>query len=180
MHAFARFRSVALGLVALAALLALPGGALAAKPEAIPINDVFVDEFLTEECGFEVIHTVTGTIRVSEDSKGFFLARFSLKHTLTGPGGSLSFPDVGIDKLRAVADDGVTRVETVMATGVLALRIVIPGQGVVAANTGREIRLFTFDAQTGEFVSFEVAVDSGLDKPLEGAALAAVCAALEG
>jgi hypothetical protein len=125
-----------------------------------------------------VVHTVTGTIRVSEDQNGLFLARFSLKHTLTGPGGSLSFPDVGIDKLRTVTDDGVTRVETVMATGVLGLRIVVPGKGVVAANTGREIRLFTFDAQTGEFQSFELAIDSGLDKPLEGAALAAVCAAL--
>ena len=85
---------------------------------------------------------------------------------------------VGIDKLLTVADDGVTHVETVMATGVLALRIVIPGQGVVAANTGREIRVFTFDAQTGEFLSFDLAVDSGLDKPLEGDALAAVCDAL--
>ena len=65
-----------------------------------------------------------------------------------------------------------------MATGVLGLRIVIPGQGVVAANTGREIRLVTFDSVTGEFLSFEVLVDSGLDRPLEGAALEAVCDAL--
>jgi hypothetical protein len=177
MRAVTRLRLAALGLVALAALLALPGGALAAKPQTIPVDDEFVDDFLTDACGFEVIHTVTGTIRVSEDAQGFFLARFSLKHTLTGPGGSLSFPDVGIDKLRAVSDDGVTRVETVMATGVLGLRIVVPGEGVVAANTGREIRVFTFNRETGEF-SFELAVDSGLDKPLEGAALDAVCDAL--
>ncbi len=31
---------------------------------------------------------------------------------------------------------------------------------------------------TGEFLSFELAVDAGLDQPLEGDALAAVCAAL--
>ncbi len=131
-------------LTALALLtLTLPGPALAAKPEVIDVDDAFVDGFLTEACGFEVTHTVDGTIRVSESKDGLFLARFSLKHTLIGPGGTLSFPDVGIDKLLTVEDDGVTRVETVMATGVLGLRIVIPGQGVVAANTGREIRVFT-------------------------------------
>jgi hypothetical protein len=180
MPAFVRLRLAALGLVALAALLAVPGGALAAKPQTIPVDDVFVDEFLTDACGFEVVHTVTGTIRVSEDKDGLFLARFALKHTLTGPGGSLSFPDVGIDKLLTVADDGVTRVETVMATGVLGLRIVVPGQGVVAANTGREVRVFTFDVATGQVTDFRLAADSGLDKPLEGDALAAVCAALAG
>jgi len=166
-------------LTALALLtLALPGPALAAKPEVIAVNDAFVDRFLTEACGFEVTHTVVGTIRVSESKDGLFLARFSLKHTLIGPGGTLSFPDVGIDKLLTVEEDGVTRVETVMATGILGLRIVIPGQGVVAANTGREIRVFTFDAVTGKFLSFELAADSGLDRPLEGDALAAVCDAL--
>lgn len=54
----------------------------------------------------------------------------------------------------------------------------IPGKGVVAANTGREIRRITFDTATGEFIAFEVIVDSGLDRPLEGAALDAVCQAL--
>jgi hypothetical protein len=172
-------RRLVLLIAVLAALtLALPGPAFAAKPEVINVDDEFIDEFLTEECGFTVTHTVIGTIRVSELKDGSFLSRFSLKHTLIGPGGTLSFPDVGIDKLLTVEDDGVTRVETVMATGVLGIRIVVPGEGVVAANTGREIRVFTFDAVTGAFLSFELAVDSGLDRPLEGDALAVVCAAL--
>jgi len=166
-------------LTALALLtLALPGPALAAKPEAIAVDEAFVDEFLTEACGFEVTHTVVGTVRVSESEDGLFLARISLKHTLIGPGGTLSFPDVGIDKLLTVEEDGVTRVETVMATGVLGFRIVVPGEGVVAANTGREIRVFTFDAETGEFRSFDLAVDAGLDLPPDEDALAAVCGAL--
>jgi hypothetical protein len=166
-------------LTALALLtLTLPGPALAAKPVVEQVDDAFVDEFLTEECGFEVTHTVVGTVRVSEDGDGAFLARFSLKHTLIGPGGTLTFPDVGIDKLLAVEEDGETVVETVMATGILGIRIVVPGEGVVAANTGREIRVFTFDAETGEFVSFDLAVDSGLDRPGDEDALAAVCGAL--
>jgi hypothetical protein len=173
-------KRLAVSLMALVSFLVLPGGALAARPVTFQVDDVIVDQFLTGACGFEVVDVVTGTIRVSENSENLFLARFSLKHTLTGPGGSLSFPDVGIDKLLTVADDGVTRVETVMATGVLGFRIVVPGQGVVAGNTGREIRIFTFDAETGEPLGFDLDIDSGLDRPLEGAALEAVCATLSG
>ena len=142
------------------------------------VDAEFVDEFLTDECGFEVLHTVVGTVKSSVDKKGLLLFRFRLTHELIGPGGTLSFPDVGIDKELAVVEEGDNTVVTVQATGVLSLRIVIPGQGVVAANTGREIRRTTFNTETGEFVDFEVLVDSGLDKPLEGAALAAVCEAL--
>jgi hypothetical protein len=151
---------------------------IADKFDVEEVDDVFVDDFLTEECGFEVTHTVTGTIKSSVNRDGLSLFRFSLRHELIGPGGTLSFPDVGIDKDLAVVEDGDTTVSTVMATGVLALRIVIPGQGVVAANTGRETRIFTVDTATGDLISFEVVVNSGLDRPLEGAALEAVCQAL--
>jgi hypothetical protein len=151
---------------------------VADKFDVEEVDAVFVDEFLTEECGFEVTHTVTGTVKSSVGRNGLSLSRFRLRHELIGPGGTLSFPDVGIDKELAVVEEGDTTVTTVMATGVLSLRIVIPGQGVVAANTGRETRITTVDTATGEFISFEVIVDSGLDRPLEGAALDAVCQAL--
>jgi hypothetical protein len=142
------------------------------------VDDEFVDEFLTDECGFKVRHTVVGTIKSSVDKDGLALFRFRLRHELIGPSGTLSFPDVGIDRDLAVVEEGENTVVTLQATGVLALRIVIPGQGVVAANTGREIRLITFNTETGELVNFEVLVDSGLDRPLDGAALEAVCEAL--
>jgi hypothetical protein len=151
---------------------------LADKFEIFDVDDEFEDEFLTDECGFEVRHTVVGTIKSSVDKDGLFLFRFRLKHELIGPGGTLGFPDVGVDRDLAVVEEGDNTVVTVQATGVLALRIVIPGQGVVAANTGREIQLITFNTETGELVDFEVLVDSGLDRPLEGAALEAVCEAL--
>jgi hypothetical protein len=177
-------RRGALALLAGAAGLSVPkfAGRVQAKIgdkfDVEEVDDVFVDDFLTEECGFEVTHTVTGTIKSSVGRDGLGLFRFRLKHELIGPGGTLGFPDVGIDKDLAVVEDGDTTVFTVMATGVLGLRIVIPGQGVVAANTGRETRIFTVDTATGELISFEVIVDSGLDRPLEGAALDAVCQAL--
>jgi hypothetical protein len=148
------------------------------KFEIEEVDVEFVDEFLTDECGFEVTHTVTGTVKSSVGRDGLILFRYRLKHELIGPGGTLSFPDVGIDKELAAVEGGDTRVATVQATGVLSLRIVIPGQGVVAANTGREIRLIMFDTATGEILSFEVLVDRGLDRPLERAALDAVCEAL--
>jgi hypothetical protein len=151
---------------------------IADKFDVEEVDDVFVDDFLTEECGFEVTHTVTGTIKSSVGRDGLALFRIRLKHELIGPGGTLGFPDVGIDKDLAIVEEGDTTVVTLQATGVLALRIVIPGQGVVAANTGREIRIFTVDTATGEILAFEVIVDSGLDRPLEGEALDAVCETL--
>jgi hypothetical protein len=142
------------------------------------VDEDFVDDFLTDACGFEVRHTITGTIKSSIGRDGLALFRFRLKHELIGPGGTLGFPDVGVDKDLAAVEDGDTTIFTVQATGVLALRVVIPGQGVVAANTVREIRIITVDTATGELISFEVIVDSGLDRPLEGKALEAVCEAL--
>jgi hypothetical protein len=177
-------RRGALALLAAAAGLGVGGVAgrvqakIADKFDVEEVNAVFVDDFLTDECGFEVTHTVTGTVKSSVGRNGLSLSRFRLRHELIGPGGTLGFPDVGIDKELAVVEEGDTTVTTVMATGVLSLRIVIPGQGVVAANTGRETRITTVDTATGDFISFEVIVDSGLDRPLEGAALDAVCQAL--
>jgi hypothetical protein len=177
-------RRGALALLAGAAGLGVPTFAsrvqakIADKFDVEEVDAVFVDEFLTDECGFEVTHTVTGTVKSSVGRNGLGLSRFRLRHELIGPGGTLGFPDVGIDKELAVVEEGDTTVTTVMATGVLSLRIVIPGQGVVAANTGRETRITTVDTATGDFISFEVIVDSGLDRPLEGAALDAVCQAL--
>ncbi len=63
-------RLVTLVLVVVCALLAPPGRTLAVPPEVIAVDDVFVDGFISDACGIEVVHTVTGTIRVSEDKRG--------------------------------------------------------------------------------------------------------------
>ena len=180
MRALISIRVVICSFIAICAIVTPFGSAQAAPPqfEVFDVNDVFVDEFLTEGCGFEVIHTVTGRIKVSADQDGFFIARFALKHTVTGPGGSLTWPDVGIDKLLSVTDDGVTRVETIAATGVLGIRIVVPGHGVVEANTGREIRVITFDLVNEEIIAFQVLFDKGNSEPFDEGDMAIICGAL--
>jgi hypothetical protein len=79
-------------------------------------------------------------------------------------------------------EDGSTRVETFMATGIFGLRVVIPGEGLVIANVGREVRQLTIDLETGEVVGFELLFDAGHSPEEfdEAAAVAAVCAALSG
>ena len=166
-------------IVVLGTMLAAPRGVVAAPPEVFPVNDEFVAPFLTEQCGFEVLRRETGTIRVTRDADGnVLLARINVKITLIGPGGTLTYPDVGIDKLLAVEENGTTRIETVMATGILGIRVVVPGEGVVVANVGREIRTITFDTVTGEFISFDVSEDSGLNLAFDDDAIATICAAL--
>ena len=172
-------RFIFCSLITICAIVSPFGSARAAPPqfEVTDVDDLFVDEFLTEGCGFEVNHTIVGKVKLSVDQDGFFKARIALKHTITGPGGSLTWPDVGIDKLVAFTDDGVTRVETVQATGVF-IRIIVPGYGVVFGNTGHETRVFTIDVATGELLNFELLFDAGLDKPFDESDLEIICGAL--
>ena len=177
---------LALVALALTAVLALPAAALAAPPDKFVVEEVddeFVDEFLTEACGFEVLHTVEGTIKITLDEEGNpTLQRFRLKETLIGPTGTtLSTVNVGIDKtLSVVEDEAGNTVVTLMATGVLGYHFQIPGEGVVAGNAGREIRQITFDAE-GNFVDFAVIDDAGLSRNIEDEeAIAAICDYLAG
>ena len=85
MRALAPFRCAALGLVALAALLALPGGALAAKPA---FHDHFTETFADNICG------VAGTSTVTVNN----VVRFT----------DTSFKATGSFTLVFVADDGRT------------------------------------------------------------------------
>jgi hypothetical protein len=174
---------------ALALLMTLgPVPAVAAPPEEkfnlIEVDETFVDEFLTAQCGFTVTHTVVGTIKESVlvDEAGNFVvtqARFRLKEALIGPtGATLTYPNVGIDKI-AYNPDGT---QTVTATGILALRVVVPGEGLVIANVGRVVTTLTFDPETGEVVQEETDFEAG-QRPEdfdEAEALAAICAYLGG
>jgi hypothetical protein len=61
MHAFARLRLGALAIVALAALLALPSGALADKPIQNRGDYEFIDVIPAEVCGFPITIAGSGT-----------------------------------------------------------------------------------------------------------------------
>jgi hypothetical protein len=174
---------------ALALLLTLGSvPAAAAPPEGkfnlVEVDDEFVDEFLTAQCGFTVTHTVVGTVKESGfvDETGDFVvtqARIRLKEALIGPTGvALTYPNVGIDKIAYNPDD----TQTVTSTGILALRVVVPGEGLVIANVGRVVSTLTFDPETGEVVRAETDFEAG-QRPEdfdEAEALAAICAYLGG
>lgn len=178
-------RSLLLLVVSLIGLLAPSTAAFATPSDKFVVEDVddeFVDTFLTEEYGFTVTHSVAGTVKITFDEEGNpTLQRFRLKHTLTSPtGATLTSVDVGIDKTLSVVQDAEgNTIVTVMASGVLGYHFQIPGQGVVAANAGREIRQITLDA-AGNFVDFQVLEDAGLSRDFNEEAVTAICTYLAG
>jgi hypothetical protein len=185
MHACARFLLVALGLAAIAALI-LPDAGRAAPPEekfqVFQVDVEFVDEFWTEQCGFEVLHAVRGKFTWSgtRDEEGNLVPEIvrvqGVENSLIGPtGATLSFRDTGVNRLLTVNPDGSL---TFSASGVLALRITVPGKGLVLANIGRSVLTWVFD-ESGNVIDEVVEFEVGPRQADFGqAGLDAVCAAL--
>jgi hypothetical protein len=138
------------------------GVAQAAEPAqvVIPINETFTDN---ESCDFPVVVHLEGTRRATD----FFDQNGNLIRTLSVyPGLTISFsandktltsatPAIDIATINA---DGTV---TVFIAGLLA-HISVPGQGIVAINTGLRIYLFTeqgpeviFRAGASTFDTFE-------------------------
>jgi hypothetical protein len=185
MHAPLVLRRFVVALVALVTLALTVGQAAASvptgKPITIPIDDTFVAPRLTANCGFEVTQHITGTIRVTEDpDTGAFLTRIALKRTFSGPGGSLTFPDVGLDKLLSRTIDGDILVDVIASSGVLPFRFVIPGHGIIAANIGRDVVSITVDLSTGEELDFVILEDAGLNLEFTDEDVAIICDYLAG
>jgi hypothetical protein len=143
-------------LVSFALLLAVwASPAFAAPPEFTVINVDESDVFL--DCGdFEVVQTVTGTIRISNrtTAKGteIQISRYSLHETYTNSetGQSISTPDVGIDKITFNTDGS----STLVIVGLIG-RIVVPREGLVAASAGRAVLYFSDPADIEPDVVFE-------------------------
>jgi hypothetical protein len=162
-----------LPLLALLALLALPGAAAAGKPtfETIPIDESGPDEFLTEACGFPVEFGVAGTVKVSvREGRGgtvYEITRVRLTRSFTNAetGETVTTRDVGVDKVTIAADGSAT----VAVIGLIA-RIVVPGEGLVGAETGRLVLFFEGPGDEEPDVLFKAGHDDDVD--------AAICAAL--
>ena len=94
----------------LVAGLAVPGVSLAAGPEfeRIPVDETFVDDFLSAECGVEVTTTAFGHIIVrtfSGEGAGVAQVRsINIGLTATAGGNTFRFRDVGIDQVRIEPD----------------------------------------------------------------------------
>ena len=102
-------------LAVLGALLVVVFGATAAaaqapEKEVIQVDDTFVEEFLSEECGVEVTVTVTGRVTLFEFPDGRVLQHLTtLNIAVVWSAGDnqIRTRDVGIDQLRVQPDGTV-------------------------------------------------------------------------
>ena len=148
-----------------AALLAKGSTAMAGKPviETIP-----VDEVNTIDCGgFMLEDHVFGTIksRFTENADGSArdLVCIRLRHIVTNPQTeeSLRSNDVGVDKV-SIHPDGSA---TVMQIGLIG-NFRIPGQGVIAHESGEIVLFFTGPGDEDPDVLFEAGPKDDIEAAL--------------
>jgi hypothetical protein len=133
---------IALAFVALAALLVLPGGALAAKPQVTRFSEAydFVIPAAEHDCGVDV--RIVGEVRVVEqlffDAEGNLVkavAHVTDRWTETGPGGTVR----GQAALSVVTTDiaSVDGVESWIDTfNGLPVKFSVPGEGLIVRDVG--------------------------------------------
>lgn len=137
-------RVIGLGLLC-AVLVAAP--VIAGKPqmEKVPVNALFVDEFLTEACGVEVTTQVTGhfIFRLFTNAAGDPVREvnnYALNVRFSSVNGTIRAQDVGADRITYL-DDG-TLIQVIIGN---VQSISIPGQGRVYADVGRTMVVITVD-----------------------------------
>jgi hypothetical protein len=191
--AMSRIRWFLLAMVLLAGLAPLmpsPDGVRAApgpnsnKPMVTYIDDTFLAPNLTAQCGFDVWAHFVGTIRSSVRKDGVLIERINLRRIFTGPGGSLTVVDTGVDKItETISPDGTTIVITITSNGSLPYHTVVPGHGTVANNAGHEVIQITleWDEAAGEYVEFDFQflADAGPNDDFSDADYVVICAALD-
>jgi hypothetical protein len=114
--------------------------------ERIPVDDLFVDDFLSGACGAEVTVHFTGhvTFRVFTDADGNpvrELNNYALGGTYESANGSIHVRDVGVDRITYLPDGSLIQV---VIGNVRSFSI--PGEGRVYADVGRSVLEITFDA----------------------------------
>src|SRR5262249_8564020 len=147
MHAFTRFRFTAFGLVALAALLLLPGGALAAKTGHANFDDTFPGEV----CGIDVVTHVVGVANdfQSATAAGFPLRQGTVHQTLTwtnpANGKALIDTTTGMFKEVQVVDNGDGTVTVFTAQDGQPNVLALPDGTVLAHARGRIVFATVWD-----------------------------------
>jgi hypothetical protein len=152
-----------------AALLATGGTAIAGKPE---IHTFTVDDVETIDCGGfaledHVFGTIKGRFTESPDGSARDLSTVRLRHVVTNPqtGASLTSNDVGAEKVSIHADGSATVIEV----GLIS-RFRIPGQGLIAHESGKLVLFLAGPGDAEPDVLFEAGPKDDLD--------AAACEAL--
>ena len=168
-----RSRALVLGLLAVFALAA-PVHAARPTVERVPIDDHFVDDFLSDECGTEVTADVTGhaIFRIWEDADGPVreLNNFAVTLRWSSEHGSILAKDVGADRITYLDDGSLIQVVIGSVQAFSA-----KGIGRIYADTGRTVIHITFD-ENGDPV-FDVLREAGQHDEDQ---LGAICAALGG
>ena len=99
-----------LGALLVVVLGATGAAAQAPEREVIPIDETFVDPFLSEECGVEVTVTQTGRVTVFTFPDGRVLqslTTLNIAVVLTAGDNQIRIRDVGIDQVRVQPDGTV-------------------------------------------------------------------------
>ena len=142
-----------LALASLATLL-LAAPVAAAKPtmERVPVDDVFVDDFLTEVCGTEVNRHVYGhvtfrTFANDDDEVVRELNNYALTSVFMSEHATIRVKDVGVDRVTYQADGSLINV---IVGNVQS--ITIPGHGRVYSDVGQTTVHITFDENGGPSV----------------------------
>jgi hypothetical protein len=146
----------------------------AARPETISeqVDDQFLDEFITEACGFDVWITLMGhtKTRVWTDEAGNLIRELftiSVRGTMSAGGTALRLVDSGSDMFIPLEGGG----ERVAIRGSLAL-LAAPGHGPLFGGAGRFMFQATpvldeegnpvLDEEGNPVIDFEVLADSGI------------------
>lgn len=176
-------------LIALAALsvmtpsTVLSGAIAAAKEPNTPIvEDVdvtFPAPNLTRICGVDVTAHVYGTFTFMVLPNGVELDRIRYQHVFSGPGGSVSFNHVENVQFTTTTSPDGPYVDTLTVTGTLLYHAVVPGEGSLVNNSGREILQFTWqwDDELGDYVLVDeqVVSDVGPNDDFSDADYAVIC-----
>jgi hypothetical protein len=160
-----RRRTIVAALGAAALLLATAPTAMAGKPQ---ITLIPVDAVDLIDCGaFTLEDHVFGTIksRFTENPDGSArdITSIRLRHVVSNPqtGESLTSNDVGVDKVTIHPDGSAT----VMQIGLIS-RYRVPGQGLIAHESGISILFFTGPDDQEPDVLFEAGPKDDLDAAL--------------
>ncbi len=113
--------------------------------ERVPVDDVFVDEFLTEVCGFEVNGHVFGHITFrafpnDDDVVVRELNNYALTAVYSSAQATIRVKDVGVDRVSFQADGSIVNVIVGSVQS-----ISIPGHGRVYSDVGQTTVHITFD-----------------------------------
>lgn len=157
MLAASRARFLVFGLTALFTVLALPGGAFAAKPG---FHDKFDDTFPDSICGVDGTSHVTGTQTGTDTGTSFRVSGEVTQVFTATDGRTVRLHSAGI-QVATFTDNGDGTTTVVSTYKGLPEQISGAKGGPVVRDAGLITIIVTFDQTTGDVISFSVVATHG-------------------